>query len=182
MQQLQRRSFLQAAIVAFPFAALAQSSAPPSLAGVHPVASGEDLANTPHPMPYSSMKFKVGTQDANGGLFVIEHNNLNKGGPPRHLHYEQEEWFYMMEGEMIMEVGPERLRLKPGDSVCAPRRVPHVWAYVGDKPGRLLIAFAPAGQMEAFFREVTKPNAAPMDAKTFRAYGMEHVGPPLSLL
>jgi hypothetical protein len=81
--------------------------------------------------------------DANGGLFVIEHNNLNKGGPPRHL---------------------------------------HVWAYVGDKPGRLLIAFAPAGQMEAFFREVTKPNAAPMDAKTFRAYGMEHVGPPLSLL
>jgi mannose-6-phosphate isomerase-like protein (cupin superfamily) len=127
------------------------------------------------------MKFKVGTGDANGGLFVIEHNNLNKGGPPRHLHYEQEEWFYMMEGEMIMEVGTERLRLKPGDSVCAPRSVPHVWAYVGDKPGRLLIAFAPAGQMEAFFREVTKPNAAPMDAKTFRAYGMEHVGPPLSL-
>jgi mannose-6-phosphate isomerase-like protein (cupin superfamily) len=182
MQQLQRRSFLQAAIAAFSFAALAQSSAPPSSASVHPVASGEDLANTPHPMPYSSMKFKVGTEDANGGLFVIEHNNLNKGGPPRHLHYEQEEWFYMMEGEMIMEVGTERLRLKPGDSVCAPRSVPHVWAYVGDKPGRLLIAFAPAGQMEAFFREVTKPNAAPMDAKTFRAYGMEHVGPPLSLL
>jgi hypothetical protein len=72
MQQLQRRSFLQAAIVAFPFAALAQSSTPPSSTGVHPVASGEDLANTSHRMPYSSMKFKVGTRDASGGLFVIE--------------------------------------------------------------------------------------------------------------
>jgi quercetin dioxygenase-like cupin family protein len=149
VQQIQRHSFLQTAIAAFPFVALAQSSTPPSSAGVHPVPSGEDLANTPHPTPYSSMKFKVGTRDANGGHFVIEHNTLKKGGPPRHLHYEQEEWFYMMEGEMVVELGQERLRLKPGDSV------PHVWAYVGDKPGRLLIAFAP-GKM-AFFREITKP-------------------------
>jgi hypothetical protein len=59
---------------------------------VHPIPSGEDIADTPHLMPYSSMKFKVGTQNTNGGLFVIERNNLKKGGPPPHLHYEQEEW------------------------------------------------------------------------------------------
>jgi hypothetical protein len=29
--------------------------------------------------------------------------------------------------------------------------VPHVWAYVGEKPGRMLMGFTPAGQMEDFF-------------------------------
>jgi len=36
-----------------------------------------------------------------------------------------------------------------------------VWAYVGTGPGRLLIAFTPAGQMEAFFQAVATTNAMP---------------------
>jgi len=56
-----------------------------------------------------------------------------RGGLPRHIHYEQEEWFYFVEGsdEVLMEVGETKLRLKPGDSVLVPRNVPHVWAYLG---------------------------------------------------
>ena len=64
--------------------------------------------------------------------------------------------------------------------LLAPRRVPHVWAYVGNATGRLLIAFTPAGRMEAFFREVAKANTMPpQDAALWRAYGMELLGPPL---
>jgi quercetin 2,3-dioxygenase len=47
-----------------------------------------------------------------------------------------------------------------------------VWAYTGGGTGRILIAFAPAGKMEDFFREITKANAMPpQDAAPWRAYG-----------
>jgi len=87
-----------------------------------------------------------------------------------------------MEGEFIIEVGSERVRMNPGDSLLAPRKVPHVWAFVGDIRGRMLITFMPAGKMEAFFREVTKANAMPpQDPELWRAHGMELLGPPLSV-
>ena len=70
--------------------------------------------------------------------------------------------------------------MKPGDSLLAPRQVPHVWAYVGDTIGRMLIAFMPAGKMEAFFREVTKVNAMPpQNPELWQAHGMALMGPPL---
>ena len=79
-------------------------------------------------------------------------------------------------------MGSEKFRLKPGDSPLAPRRVPHVWAYAGGTGGRILIAFLPAGKMEAFFREVTQANAMPpQDPQIWRAHGMELLGPPLAL-
>ena len=98
----------------------------------------------------------------------------------RHLHYGQEEWFYILEGAFLFEVGAERFHLQPGESLLAPRQVSHVWAFVGEGQGRILIAFLPAGKMEAFFREVTKANAMPpQDPGLWRAHGMELLGPPL---
>ena len=98
----------------------------------------------------------------------------------RHLHYGQEEWFYILEGAFLFEVGVERFHLQPGESLLAPRQVSHVWAFVGEGQGRILVAFLPAGKMEAFFREVTKANAMPpQDPGLWRAHGMELLGPPL---
>lgn len=104
-----------------------------------------------------------------------------KGGPARHLHYDQEEWFYVLEGAFQFEVGTERFLLQPGASLLAPRRVPHVWASVGETRGRILVAFFPAGKMEAFFREVTRANAPPQDPTVWQAHGMELFGPPLPI-
>jgi quercetin dioxygenase-like cupin family protein len=141
------------------------------------VAAGEDRTHTPVAMGFSSLGFKVSGQDTHGALFLMEHVGLTKGGgPPRHLHYEQEEWFYVIEGELVAEVGKEKFRLKAGDSVFAPRRVPHAFLHVAEKPGRMLIAFTPAGKMEAYFR-----NGHGFDAKSFSEYGMELVGPALTL-
>ena len=117
-----------------------------------------------------------------GEVFILENTFLAKGGPARHLHYEQEEWFSLLEGEFLFEVGADRFRLEPGESLLAPRQVPHVWAFVGQARGRILIAFLPAGNMEAFFREVTKANAMPpQDPAIWRAHGMELLGPPYSI-
>ena len=144
------------------------------------VAAGEDRFGEHRGLGISAIAFKVCPQDSSG-LFIIENTFGEKGGgPARHLHYDQDEWFYAVEGEFIVEVGQEKFRLKPGDSLLAPRQVPHVWAHVGDARGRILIEFMPAGKMEAFFREVTKANTMPpQDPELWRAHGMELLGPPL---
>jgi mannose-6-phosphate isomerase-like protein (cupin superfamily) len=155
-----------------------QSNLPPALL----VAAGNDRFGEQRGLGISSISFKVVPQDSNG-IFIIENSFREKGGPARHLHYDQDEWFYALEGEFAFEVGEEKFRLKPGDSLFGPRKVPHVWAFTGNMlHGRILIAFLPAGKMEAFFREVTKANAMPpQDPKLWQAHGMELLGPPLAV-
>lgn len=143
------------------------------------IPAGEDRFGEFRGLGISAIDFKVTSQDG-GGILILENTFRAKGGPARHLHHDQDEWFYAIEGEFIFEVGQERVRLTPGDSLFAPRKVPHVWAFVGDTRGRILVAFTPAGKMEAFFREVTKANAMPpQNPEIWRAHGMELLGPPL---
>ena len=145
------------------------------------VASGADCFGEARGLGVSTIQFKVAGQGSDG-LFVLENTFHAKGGPARHLHYDQDEWFYVVAGEFLLEVGDELFALHPGDALLAPRNIPHVWAHVGDATGRLLVTFRPAGKMEAFFREVTKANAMPpQDPDLWRAHGMELLGPPLSI-
>jgi len=145
------------------------------------VAAGQDRFGEHRGLGISSISFKVTPLDSEGTL-IIENTFRAKGGPARHLHYDQDEWFYALEGDFLFEVGQERFSLKPGDALLGPRNVPHVWAYMGGGTGRILIAFMPAGRMEAFFREVTKDNAMPpQDPELWRAHGMELLGPPLQV-
>jgi len=127
---------------------------------------------------------KVAGSDTEGRLFLIEQIDDVKGGPPRHVHHAQEEWFYVVEGSYVIEVGDDRFELKSGDSVLARRGIPHVWAHVGDGRGRMLIGFQPAGRMESFFAEATRLEGVPMGpelARLFRDHEMDLVGPPLAL-
>lgn len=156
-----------------------QTPAGTSSASALRVPAGEDLFGAHRGLGVSRIDFKVLPENSHA-LLVLENTFHKKGGPARHLHHDQDEWFYALEGEFIIEVGGKRVSLKPGDSLLAPRKVPHVWAYVGDARGRILIAFTPAGMMEAFFHEVTKANAMPpQDPELWRAHGMELLGPPL---
>lgn len=56
------------------------------------------------------LQFNVSSKDTAGRLFVFEHADMGKGGPPRRCHYEQDEWFYAMKGECAFEVGPRTAR------------------------------------------------------------------------
>ena len=145
------------------------------------VAAGQDRFGESRGLGVSHIDFKVLPEDSQG-MLILENTFHAKGGPAKHLHVEQDEWFHALEGEFLLEVGGERFRLCPGDSLLAPRRVPHVWAFVGDGRGRILITFSPAGRMEAFFRIVTKADAMPpQDPALWRAHGMELLGPPLKV-
>jgi quercetin dioxygenase-like cupin family protein len=161
-------------------AALGQAFAHNGPAPIHPVLSGEDRLEEAHSLGITSIAFKVLTRDTNGELFIIEHATRQKGGPPRHIHPHQDEWFYVMKGEFLFEVGHDRVKLQPGGSVLAPRNLPHAWAFVGNNGGKMLISYTPAGKMEGFFREVTKSNSMPpQDKALFEKFDLILTGPPL---
>ncbi len=185
MQEIQRRSFFQFAVAALPATVFAQADNTGLMVKAVRVPAGTDREGKRHAVGLSSTTYKVLTQDTGGALFVLEQSNEKKGGPPRHLHHDVGEFFYSLEGEYIVEIGSERFHLKSGDCVLGPREIPHAWAFAGGPPGRLLISFAPAGKMEAFFNEREnrgiKPGAYTNDAAFMRAFGMELIGPPLTV-
>ncbi len=144
------------------------------------VARDEDRFGEHHNMGIGLLSFKALSEDSHGTLLALELVHHAKGGPPCHLHYDQDEWFYVVEGEYLLEVGGERFRLKPGDSAFGPRGVPHGWTHVGDGLGRIAVTLTPAGQLEAFLRELsTMGRMAPQDPAFWPPYGLELVGPPL---
>jgi mannose-6-phosphate isomerase-like protein (cupin superfamily) len=114
----------------------------------------------------------------------MEHHHTKKGGPPRHLHRNEDEWFYVIEGEYLVEVCTQLHHLKAGDSVLGPRGVSHAFAFVGEGTGRFLITYAPAGKMEEFFDSRDRAGGRTTyvnDAEKMRTYGMELLGPPLAI-
>jgi mannose-6-phosphate isomerase-like protein (cupin superfamily) len=182
---LARRDFLRSAAASVPAAALAhliesaargQSSAALPTPELHVVPAGADRLGTPHSLGMSSLAFKVLTADTGGNLFVIEHSHLVPGGPPLHLHLYQDEWFYVMEGEVVFQVGEKRVQLKPGESVLGPRRVPHTFSSVAEE-SRMLIAFTPARMMEKFFVDGASNPRLALTAEFMNRYEMEWIGP-----
>uniref|UniRef100_UPI0039C92C21 cupin domain-containing protein n=1 Tax=Horticoccus sp. 23ND18S-11 TaxID=3391832 RepID=UPI0039C92C21 len=130
----------------------------------------------------SFLHFKVCGRHTHGGQLLIEQSQLRRFGPPRHLHFEQDEWFYPLAGTFHIEVGDEQFELRPGDFLFAPRGVPHVWKHLEEDPGRMLVAFLPAGKMESFFRRFTQGGVMPAQKELpalFLEHGMQVVGPPL---
>ena len=145
------------------------------------VKAGQDRYSQKRGLGINTIDFKV-TERESSGVFVVEITMLTKGGPVRHVHYNQDEWWYVVKGEFVVEIGQERFVLGEGDFVWGPRGVPHVWANVSF-PGAKMVAFVtPAGQVEAFFLEASKTNQLPgVASELFRKYGFDVVGPPLAI-
>jgi mannose-6-phosphate isomerase-like protein (cupin superfamily) len=76
------------------------------------VAARQDRFGEHRGLGISNINFKVTSQD-NTGILIIENTFREKGGPARHLHYNQDEWFYITESEFLFEVGGETFQLHP---------------------------------------------------------------------
>lgn len=181
---MERRAFLKTA-AALPAGlelfAFGQTEASHAAGEVHVVGEGKDRGGEKHSLGYSTMLFKTTTRDTRGDMFVIEHRGLRQPGPPVHLHLHQDEWFYVLEGEVLIQVGDKRNTLKPGDSLLGPRGIAHGFVGVGDQPARMIISFTPAGKMEEFFRLVAVPNGPKLEAALFVKYEMQYVGPAVTV-
>ncbi len=176
-----RRSFLKAAASVAPAAALhdlfAQAPAPPPTPALHIIGAGQDRFGPPHTLGFSSLAFKVATADTGGNLFIIEHTHLMPNtGPALHLHFSQDEWFYVMDGEVAFQVGGRRVHLPAGESVLGPRRIPHTFSAVGS-PAHLLIAFSPADEMEQYFLDAAAHPSLAATADFMNRYEMQWIGP-----
>ena len=180
---MRRRSFLKTAASILPAAglhdllAMPQPGPPAPTSELHFVGAGEDRSGQAHATAFSTMLFKVLPAETAGALFLLEHQHMKHGGPPLHLHLAQEEWFYVMEGQVAFQVGEQRLTLKPGESVLAPRLVAHTFSAVSDTPARMLIAFSPACKMEQFFRDNNGGIPEHDRAALFARYDMKYIGP-----
>ncbi|HMO64422.1 MAG TPA: cupin domain-containing protein [Verrucomicrobiota bacterium] len=89
-----------------------------------------------------------------GGQFALVHVLVvPDGGVPPHVHRHEDETFHVLEGELEVRVGGHTKTLRAGDTLFAPRGIPHSpWNRSG-QPVRVLVTITPAG-FENFFREV----------------------------
>ena len=178
---IQRRSFVKGVASIAPAVALrelmAQMPVPPAPLELHPVGAGQDRFGHPLSLGLSSLTFKVAGSETNGGVLIIEHRGLQpNSGPALHLHYSQEEWFYVMEGEVAFQVGDQRIHLHAGESILAPRLVPHTFSASG-QPAHMLISFCPAGKMEQYFRDAEQNPKLAATADFASRYEVKVIGP-----
>ena len=92
--------------------------------------------------------------DTTGGAFTI-FEERDPVDTPLHVHTNEDELFYVLEGEHVFQVGNEEHRAGPGALVFAPRGVPHAQRRVVPRTGRVLIMTSPAG-LEGFFRTLAE--------------------------
>jgi mannose-6-phosphate isomerase-like protein (cupin superfamily) len=80
------------------------------------------------------------------------------GGPPPHVHSREEEGFYILEGEITLQAGDQKVVATPGMFVNMPIGTPHSFKNESSNPAKMLIMIAPAG-LENMFFEVGVPLA-----------------------
>jgi quercetin dioxygenase-like cupin family protein len=131
-----------------------------------------------------SVTFKVRGAETDGALTAFETEVAAGEGPPLHVHANEDEILYVLDGDVRFRYGDDIRSGPSGSFMFVPRGVPHCFQAVGDGPARLLIVFTPSG-MEAFFSglgEAMARGSSPEEAfrASGEAAGMTVVGPPLS--
>jgi quercetin dioxygenase-like cupin family protein len=91
-----------------------------------------------------------------GGAFTLIDNVGPPGDSPFHVHQNEDEAFYVLEGEITVYVGDEKIKADPGTWVYGPREIPHGFRIGGTSPARFLLLYTPAG-FEQYFVEVGEP-------------------------
>ena len=104
-------------------------------------------------------------------------------GPPRHVHDDADETFYVLSGDVEFWSAGAVTSHGPGDVVFIPRGQEHTFRTVGSRPARMLTVMTPGG-FEGFFIEMARGGyRIPQDmARIVQAGAMFHLrftGPPL---
>jgi quercetin dioxygenase-like cupin family protein len=151
--------------------------------GASPLAAGPGEGETIQGPVGGPLTFKVRGAQTNGTLTVFENTIAPGEGPPLHAHANEDEAWYVLEGELRFRLGADMRRAPAGSFVFVPRGTQHCFQNVGAQPARILVLFTPAG-MESFFdRFASLPESADIP-EAFRSLGrevgMDVTGPPLA--
>jgi mannose-6-phosphate isomerase-like protein (cupin superfamily) len=106
------------------------------------------------------VRFIVDGETTGGAFSLVEHPLPPRAlGAPLHSHRNEDEYSYVLEGRIGVQLGDEILEAGPGELVFKPRGLPHAFWNAGDEPARLLELISPAG-FENYFREMAPLLAA----------------------
>ena len=153
------------------------------------LAAGEGLADVW--WKTGRITVKVAGSETGNAFSQIEVDDPRGGGTPLHVHHDEDETFYILEGELTFLVGDKRIDVAAGDFLFAPRDIPHAYV-VRSERSRLLSTISPAG-IEQLFVSLGVPVTSaepptdtvmppmPEMARLFAAHGAEILGPPPSL-
>jgi quercetin dioxygenase-like cupin family protein len=132
---------------------------------------------------------KSSAETTAGRVAVIDTLAPRGSGSPLHVHTREDEWFYVVDGELTFWVGGTVVEAPAGSFVYGPRGVPHTFV-VSSEQARFLLVTEPAG-FEAFVRALGEPARrleippAPTEppdlarlAEIAAAHGLEILGPP----
>jgi quercetin dioxygenase-like cupin family protein len=103
-------------------------------------------------------RFLATGEDTNGKYTLIEALVGPGGGPPPHVHSQEEEGFYILEGEITFTINGERVVATPGTFANMSVGTPHSFKNESNKPAKMLVSVAPAG-LEKMFMEIGVPLA-----------------------
>jgi len=108
---------------------------------------------------------------AGEGFALVEHPIAPRTlAAPMHTHEHEDEYSYVLEGEVGVQIGDEVRYATAGDLVVKPRRIPHAFWNRTDEPARLLEIISPGG-FERYFAELA-PLIPPQAAQPeFEAIG-----------
>jgi quercetin dioxygenase-like cupin family protein len=120
--------------------------------------------------------------DCDGDLGVVE-MLMEAGtlGPPLHLHPTHGEGFYVLDGQLTVQVGEDIVIGGPGSWMFAPRNAPHTLANHSDDVARVLCVFAPGGFERRFERMLAQETGGPAPTELAEAErATQLLGPPMT--
>jgi quercetin dioxygenase-like cupin family protein len=122
-------------------------------------------------------------------LSIVELSGAPGDTPPLHVHTDEDETFYVLDGEVTLHVaGQHLLVLQAGEAAFAPRGVPHVYVVTSETPARWL-GTTTGHQFASFVEALSTPAAEPtlptdveidpaQVAAVAARHGIELLGPP----
>jgi quercetin dioxygenase-like cupin family protein len=147
------------------------------------IRSGKSVTGGPIHFIGKDMWVKLAGGNQPGSITVLEDVTPPGHGPPLHAH-PFEEWFYILEGSFLFELGGKPFSVAVGDFVHAPSNKPHVFQNTSDKDARMLIKAKPGG-LENYFAELAEKamndpaNVAALSEIGAR-YGVTLLGAPIA--
>jgi mannose-6-phosphate isomerase-like protein (cupin superfamily) len=127
---------------------------------------------------------KAGAADTGGQMSIIEITEPPNMDGPLHVHYREDEGFWILEGSATFQIGDEVVEAFAGDYLFGPRDIPHKYS-TGSDGCRMLFILTPGGFEELLIamsipatrRTLPPPSDEEPDwewvAATARAHGAE---------
>jgi len=106
----------------------------------------------------SLMTFLATGEETQGQFALIEMVGRRGNAPPPHIHHQEDEIFYVLEGETVVSVGDRTIKGTPGTMIFLPRDVRHSFT-IESEQARMLVLVTPAG-LEGWFKEFSVPALA----------------------